>query len=374
MRAENKKASFLKWFLFPLIVFMGACNNSSNNPSEIGTPFWTPEVTNEWTVSRPEDNGINEGLLTQAYARASGLSHLKSLLVVKNGDLVAEGYFQGLNQNDMHDVRSVTKTVIATLTGIALEKGYLESLDQTIDSYFVEEYADLPPEKRAITIRHILTMTSGFMWDESDASDYTAWANSLDPIAFVLNRPLVSDPGQTFRYNSGTVHLLSVILTKATGLPTLDFANQVLFEPMGFGPLFWERLARGYYNGGAGLDLRPRDMAKLGKLFLDGGVWNGQEILGSAWIEQAMQPTRQSSGNYGPLSNIDYGFLWWLAEAGNTPLQLAWGWGGQFITTFPQNNLVVIATSNWNVDTLQANSQEVQNLELIVESILPAVQ
>ena len=355
-----------------LLLLAHCSHHDDNQDVNEESLVWIPRPSQEWSVATPESSNMDEDMLHQAYIQASQSPHMKSLLVIRYGNLVGESYFRDLEQDDIHDVMSVTKTIIAMLIGVAIEEGYLSGPEETIESYFVNQYPDLELEKWSITIGHLLTMTSGFEWNESSGTEYINWANSSDPIATVLNRPLVSVPGEHFTYNSGAVHLLSVILTKATGKETLDFAEEFLFRPLGFGHVYWEKLALGYYNGGSGLDIRPRDMAKLGKLLLDQGMWNGREILPPSWIQQAMHPSRQSSGTYGPLAQIDYGYLWWLAEARDNPIQLAWGWGGQFIATFPQKDLVVITTSDWNVDVTIANNQEVANLELMINHILPA--
>lgn len=353
-------------------VFLGNCQSGSQT-EEDQTPAWLPEASSEWETATPQEVNIDQNRLNSTYQSAAELNHLKSLLVVRNGLLVGEAYYQGISSTQNHDVRSVTKTVMGLLVGKAIELNIIASIDSPIGPFFLDRLPDLSEEKQNITIGQLLTMTAGFQWDESSSSGYTDWATSADPIGFVLNRPLESEPGQTFRYNSGAVHLLSVILSAATDQSTLAFAQDHLFEPLGFSNLFWEQLAEGNYNGGAGLDLRPRDMAKLGVLLLNEGVWDGEQVINSSWIRQAAQPTRQTAGTYGPIQNINYGYLWWLGHAQSHDLQLAWGWGGQFIVTIPSLDLCLITTSNWQIGGSQANNQETANLNLLVNELLPGV-
>jgi len=358
--------------LFSVFIVAGCGNHNQNGNTDV-TLSWTPEASEEWPVATPEEMDVDRELLQKAYNDAAKRSYFQSLIVIRNGYLVGESYFQGTNSSQRAQVRSVTKTVMSLLVGKAIEEGFLEGIEEPIGPYFIEDFPDMGLDKQAITLGNLLTMTSGFQWDESSSNGYNQWESSSDPIGYVLKRPLIAVPGEKFTYNSGAVHLLSAIISKATEMSTLDYANKVLFVPMGFGQVSWNTLADGYANGGAGLLLRPRDMAKLGKMFLEGGRFNDSQIVNSQWIHLMRQPTRMSQVTYGPLTGIDYGLLWWLGSAGDEPIQLAWGWGGQFIATFPQKKLIIITTSNWRVQAGQADHQETENLNLMVHEILPAV-
>ncbi|MCB1053719.1 MAG: serine hydrolase, partial [Acidobacteria bacterium] len=322
-----------------VLLLVLSCSSSDSNNTEQNTPLvWEPQATGEWPVATPEAAGFDRALLMACFEKASSAG-LDSLSVYRNGALVGESYFHGFSAASPHHVRSVTKTVTALLIGIALERGDLESVDQPIGPFFADEAPNLSAEKAAITIHNLLTMTSGFEWDESSSSGYTDWANSANPITYVLNKPLAHPPGVSFTYNSGAVHLLAVILTKATGMDTLSYAQSHLWQPLGIETLRWEKLADGNYNGAAGLELRPRDMAKVASVLLAGGTWQGKPVVPATWVEGMGTPTRPGTVTFGALENINYGYLWWLGSGSGHPMQLGWGWGGQFIATFPDLDL-----------------------------------
>ncbi len=351
-----------------------SCSSSDSNSESDGQLTWVPQASNEWPVSTPESAGFDHDAFVAAFDQGSKTNGLESMCVVRNDALIGESYFSGISQSSVRHVRSVTKTVTALLVGIALEQGFLRDLDQAIGPFFAELVPDLAPEKSSLTIRHLLTMTSGFEWDESTATGYTSWANSSDPIRYVLDRPLTHDPGTTFTYNSGAVHLLSVVLTDATGQGIRPFAETNLFGPLGIDSFRWETLADGRHNGAAGLELRPRDMAKLGKMLLHLGRWDDQQIVPQEWVQQMKTRTRDSHGSYAAFDNIDYGFLWWLGSGSGDDMELAWGWGGQFIATFPSLDLIVVTTSRWSVDGNTANGQEEANINLIINRVLQAIR
>lgn len=359
-----------------LIWGLVSCSSSSSNPENqgAGEVSWEPQASNEWPVSTPEAAGFNHDAFVAAYEKAATTNGLESLCVVRNDALIGEAYFSGFTRSTVHHVRSVTKTVTAILIGIALEQGHLDNLDQPIGPFFAEMVPDLAPEKAAISIRHLLTMTAGFEWDESSSSGYNNWAGSSDPVRYVLDRSLANQPGSTFTYNSGAVHLLSVVLTDATGQDTRSYAQANLFGPLGIDSSRWETLADGRFNGAAGLELRPRDMAKIGKLLMQSGTWDDIQIVPQAWVQQMKIRTRDSHGSYGAFEDIDYGFLWWLGSGAGDEMQLAWGWGGQFIATFPSLDLIVITTSRWSVGATTADTQERANFDLIINQVHGAIQ
>lgn len=189
-----------------------------------------------------------------------------------------------------------------------------------------------------------------------------------------LEKPLVAAPGQQFNYNSGTSHLLSAILTQATGMSTKAFADQYLFEPLGIRNISWERVSGDFDNGGAGLELDARDMVKFGFLYLQNGRSGQQQIVPAEWITRAWTQKRTLGFAFGPLKSVHYGYLWWMEKGGSHDAYFAWGWGGQFVYCVPSLNLVVTTTSQWQLSAANASAQEVANLELIVNGVLPAVR
>ncbi|MGA9364180.1 MAG: serine hydrolase, partial [Bacteroidota bacterium] len=297
---------------------------------------------------------------------------LRSLVVSHNGTIMREAYFHGGGAEVTHDVRSVTKSVTALLVGIALEKGYMQSIDQPMGDFLHPMYPNMPQDKASITIRHLLRMSGGFLCNElAVPSEYNNWVNSANQVQYMLDRPLVAQPGQVFAYNSGALHLLSVIVSQATGRQTKDFAREYLFDPLEIGERNWEVDHQGYNNGAAGLEITPHDMVKIGELVLNRGEYGGKRVVSSEWIDQ-MTRSQISTNNaqpYGP----GYGYCWWVGQNDGASYAFANGWGGQFIVVVPDANLVVVATNQWSgVATSVANDQWYGTINLIMTNILPA--
>ncbi len=320
-----------------------------------------------------EAQNIDSDLLTVAYLTARQTQGIKSLLVNRNDVLVSEEYFGDGGLDSLNHVRSVTKSVMSALIGIAIDKGFVQDVNRTLTELLSSVVDSLDEAKGQITIQHLLTMTSGFQWDEmNNVTEYNNWVLSDDQIKYILNRPLVDTPGQRFNYNTAASHLLSVILTEATGMSTLDFAKQYLFTPLGIESVAWGRFEQGYYNGGADLQLRPQDMIKLGRLYLEQGIYNSSQIIPSEWIANTTQ-VQISTNNAVPFGP-NYGYLWWMGRENNHDLYFANGYGGQFIVNVPDLNLVVVATSEWRSLGGRAGEQWYNVLNLIMSMVLPAVR
>ncbi len=323
----------------------------------------------------PTVAGFDAGALAAAVAKAESTERLLSLVVLRHGRLVSESYFRGNNRDALNDVRSVTKSVVGALVGIAIEEGDVDGLDQTIGELLATSSISLTAEQEAIKVRDLLTMTSGFEWDESTTSGYNDWVTSPDPLRYVLDRPLAHPPGSTFTYNSAAVHLLGVVLEEATGTPLPTFAEQHLFAPLGITDVAWEQIAVNRVNGGAGIDLRPRDLAKFGQLMLQDGISGSTAVLPSGWVMQLTTPQFAWRTRYGPLLNMSYGSLWWTEDAGpNQRAFLAWGYGGQFIYVVPGQDLVMVATTDWRGVGSSSDSVARGALELLVSDVVAAAR
>ncbi len=330
--------------------------------------IFTAAACSKDTVTEPI---IDSPILEEAFRQAEQISGLKSLVVSKDGDIVKERYWKSGGANKPHDVRSVTKSIMGILIGIAIDKGFIKSPDQTIGEFISPLVTGITAEKAGIKIRHLLTMSSGFSGNELiNAAEYNDWINSSNQVQWIINKNLVASPGQKFNYNSAALHLLSVILTRAANLETQDFAKKYLFDPLGVTGFYWERDKQNYYNGAAGLNITPRDMIKIGQLILNRGEYNSQRIVSPDWIDQtiARQISTNNSQPYGP----DYGFCFWIGKNGKGDYAFANGWGGQFIVIVPKLNLVVAAANNWNgVPVYEANNNWNNTIRLIMESIVP---
>jgi CubicO group peptidase (beta-lactamase class C family) len=313
---------------------------------------------------------MDEAALSGAADDAAAIGRLRSLLVARRGKLVLERYYGGADRESPADVRSVTKSVVSTLVGIALERGELVGLDQPVANVLDGAGIVLTGRQRDITLRHLLSMTAGFEWDESGASGndtmlYNEWVLSGDPVGFLLERPLADPPGTRFEYNSAAVHLLGVVLEEATGSTLPAYADRVLFGPLGIGDARWEPLGGGRVNGGSGLDLRPRDLARFGQLMLQDG-WSGEHsVVPAPWVREATTRRFEWTVAAGPLASLSYGYLWWVDTERDA--FLAWGFGGQFIYVSPALEVVVVATTEWR------RSGEVGGPEVLAEEVLGVI-
>lgn len=334
-------------------------------------PAGSIDVSEPWVEVDPEAVGIDGPALAAAGDEASAIDRLRSLLVVRDGMLAYERYYHGWTADTLADVRSVTKSVVSTLVGLALQDGVLKSLDEPITSYLHSPEFPVRPGHGAITIRHLLTMTGGFDWDEENTDIYSDWVRSSDQVAFVLNRAIATEPGSTFRYNSGAVHLLGVLLEKATGMGLEAYADRKLFGPMGITRRVWEPATQGYVNGGAGLDLTPRDMARLGQLFLQKGWSDGRVVIPGPWVDEATVRRFSWSIPAGPIQHVTYGYLWWIDV--DRGAFFAWGHGGQFVYVVPALDLVVVTTTEWRglSQDIGADALHALVLGLIVDGVLP---
>lgn len=272
-----------------------------------------------------------------ALAQAASLPRLRSLLVSVDGDLRVERYFGGASAARATNIKSASKSIIATLVGIAIERGRIPSVREPIGRYFPEHLAG-DPLKRAITIEDLLTMRSGL--ETTSNRNYGRWVQSPNWVRHVLARPLVDTPGGRMIYSTGSTHLLSAIVTKAAGMSTFAFARAALAEPLGFtlGP--WTRDPQGIYLGGNEMAMRPLDMVRVGELYLNGGRHAGRQVVSEDWVRASIEPRTVSRR-----SDREYGYGWWIRTLADHPVSYAWGYGGQFIFIVPSVRAVIVVTS-----------------------------
>jgi len=302
-----------------------------------------------WTVSTPEAEGPDPMLVARLFYFAQRVQTIKALLVIRNGHLIAEGYFNGGGPNQSTKVQSVAKSYVSALVGIALDQGYIQSLDQKMLDFFPELEGQIrDPRKRQITIRQLLEMRAGYPWEESSKELFDVLYRGFKP-SDIVDIPLVRDPGTGFDYSNLSPHILSIIVTRATGMDVLDFAQQVLTEPIGSELTHWTACWEGYRCGHAEIFLPAREMAKFGLLYLNDGVWNGDQVIPASWVQASLRSYSQDAWYYRIGKNYDdvgYGFLWWSAVAGDQPFNFAWGHGGQQITLVKEHHLVIVVKSD----------------------------
>jgi CubicO group peptidase (beta-lactamase class C family) len=290
-------------------------------------------------MSSPQEQGMDAGPLNEmmAFIDAQAIN-LHGIVVIRHGTIVAERYYGGFSEATRAEVYSVTKSFVSTLIGIALDRGMLESIDQPVLGFFPDRpFENVDERKQAMTIRNLLTMTSGLEWDESDAT-YMQMAGSPDWPKYILDKPMAFHPGSQFEYSSGASHLLSAIVQTSSGMNTIDFARANLFEPLGITGAQWIADSGGIPIGGWGLQLTPREMAKLGFLFLHRGQWDGRQIVSSDWVNAATKKQVQADNGLG------YGYQWWINLGDGTYMAL--GRYGQAIYVNPGLDLVVVITAH----------------------------
>jgi len=351
---------------------IAACSGDATGP---GPPSITEPVdlAAEWTVSSPDQEQIDGAGLDAALSDGSAIPGLRSIIVVRHGHLVAERYFAGVRADSLYALRSVTKSVISLLVGIAIQRGDIRSTDQPLSELFHPPLPALDAAHGAITVGNLLTMRGGFEWDEAaNVAEYNNWVLAPDQVEYVLARPLVAPPGTRFTYNSAAVHLLSAALELNAG-GTAAFADRHLLGPLGIHSRDWEVDNRGIPNGGAGLYLRPRDLAKLGQLVLQRGRSGSAQVVPAAWIDQATRRLGGTVGQLGALGGLGYGNLWWLGSAGGNEVVLGWGYGGQLMYIVPGLDLVVLTTARWQGIGGAVGEQTAAIANLIVNRITPAV-
>ena len=271
-------------------------------------------------------------------AQARSLPRLRSLLVSTGGALVEEHYFHGAARDRTANLKSASKTLLSVLVGIAIDRGHLAGVEQPIADFFPAELGEADAVRRSITIGDLLSMRSGL--ETTSNRNYGRWVASGNWVRHVLTRPLVDRPGGRMIYSTGSTHLLSAILTRATGMSTLEFGRRYLARPLGIQLPAWVRDPQGVYLGGNEMALTPRAMLAVGDLYRRGGSTDGLELVSPGWIEASWTPRTVSR-----YSRRQYGYGWWMRTLAGYRTYYAWGYGGQFIFVIPALDSVVVATS-----------------------------
>ncbi len=357
--------------------------------------------TEGWKRSTPEAQAVDVGLLAALDAEFEAGKHgyIDSMLVIRNGFLIFENtykqdydkLFEGRDprrgqynyydpewhpyyeRGPLHTMQSVSKSVTSALIGIAIERGEIPGVEVTVAGYFDDYKApDVDPQWAAVTLRDLLTMTAGIAWDE-DTVPYTDPANSCaameasdDWIRYVMQQPMAEEPGSTYVYNSGVTVLLGHILWKATGLHADAYAGQHLYPALGIESHYWKTTPTGHTDTEGGLYLEPTDLAKIGYLYQNDGVWEGKRLLPEGWVVASTRPQVRTDWN-----DFMYGFQWWLLPYEGGEQSYAWagiGYGGQRLLVVPEYDLVAVFTG-WNIYDIPALSPE-----LALDRLLDAVR
>jgi CubicO group peptidase (beta-lactamase class C family) len=307
--------------------------------------------TGGWRYSTPEEHGMNNDTLNEMMDTIEENNYpIYSVLIIKDGYAIFEEYPQEYHPASyLKLLHSVTKSFTSTLIGIAIEQGFINGVNETVLSFFPEYDIENPSTRKdSMIIEDLLTMTAGLDWDEwsfpyefGSGNTLMEMMESSDSVQYVLNRPMSDDPGEHWVYNGGASVLLGAIVQQVSNQSTLSFAQDHLFEPLGFGLSVWYDLPGGWCNAHGGLSLCTRDLAKLGFLYLNNGIWNDTQILPSDYVSNATEPIDLAN----PLgANFGYGWHWWTRS--DLGIYFAFGRHGQKIMVAPEHDLVVVFTAN----------------------------
>jgi CubicO group peptidase (beta-lactamase class C family) len=327
----------------PILVLLAGC--VADAPYKFPAEPAPQQLPDGWEIAAPEASGVNRSDLDNVYSRLLSereYFNVKSLLLVKDGKLVFEACVRDPGDRDHYThIQSVTKSVTSLVFGIVRSDGFFPSLDQTLYSIIPEKFPD-DKAKRTITLRHLLTMTSGLLLDNDDFSIELIVEKPADPVRYFLNKPLYANPGDRFYYRDVDPQLVSSALQKVTAKTEEHWARERLFTQLGIRDYHWQSDHTGTTAGAHALHLRPRDMAKIGQMVLDHGRWKGIQIVDSAWI--ALSTRKQVDvGVQDPPLNYEYGYYWWIHP--RRQAISAWGHGGNFIFILPGKNMVLVMTS-----------------------------
>ena len=287
-----------------------------------------------------ETTGLDPERLAATLAAADTLDRLRALVVARDGEVLAERYWGGYAFDEPANIKSASKSVLSALAGRAIAEGVFSGVDQTVAPIFAAEIPDgADPRVREITVGDLVSMRAGL--ESTSGPRYGAWAVSPNPVRYALSRPFVAEPGGRMVYSTGTSHLLSTALTRASGRTTLDLARDWLGEPLGVAVPPWSRDPQGVYYGGNEMSLSPRAMLRFGEAYRQGGVYDGERVVPEAWVRQSWEPWGRSR-----YSGFAYGYGWWIKETRGHGVYFAWGYGGQMVFVVPSLGLTAVMLSD----------------------------
>lgn len=322
-------------------------NNLINetNTLVVNMPKEQEEQAWEWQYDSLENHNINASAITSVHNIINSYP-INAEVIVKDGVIVDEYYKDGYDQNSLFTLQSTSKSVISALIGIAIDKGYIPSVNEPISTYFPQILDSGSEYKSQITIWNLLTHTTGL--NASDTANWDEWLASDNWVDYVLERPATSRPDTVFSYFTGNTHLLSAIIQQATGKTAYEFGKEYLFDPLDMDSVQCSTDPQGISDGGNGFAMNIYDMAKFGELYINNGNWNGEQIISEQWVKDSttLQFDRLSG-------SADYGYQWWVRTFGenNYPAYFAQGHYGQYIFVVPDLNLVVAITSHYEGST-----------------------
>lgn len=339
----------------------------------------------DWSLSKPIKEGVNDRKIQAAILAAASIPDLRSVIIAKNGKIIAEEYYSRKEDLRPQHIQSITKSITSLLIGIAIDKGFIPSEKERIEGYFPEYFARHDGlRKKTITIEQLLTMTSGLNFVDNPAwskykdskswHDAAAWINYWYEDNFLdqaLHVDMVeSDDEVIVLYNTPSSNLLTTILTRSTNMTSKEFADKYLFGPLGINNYFWLHDSNYNYVGGHTIFMRPRDLARVGQMILNGGSFQGQQLVSMQWLEKSFD---SSVTKFVQTDNgeqvFDYGYLWYTGAHHGYNYQFAWGFGGQFLFLVPEANTLIVTTAFPDTDGLT----HWEKSQKIIEGILLTV-
>lgn len=361
-------------------------------------PYKIPtERPDGWQIASADSVGVDSNRLAELThaMRAWPELGVHAILIERNGRLIYEEYFDGFDERwgqslgrvsmtaeSKHDLRSITKSVVSALVGIAHGEGKIPSLDEPIVKWF-PEYPELnTPDRRRVTLAHALSMTSGFDWNEDipyndPRNDEIRMTRDPQPLQYALARPFAQDPGSDFKYNGGLTQVVAAVLVRATKSSLQEYARTKLFEPLGITDVEWVGDLAGMPAAASGLRLRARDLAKIGSLYLNRGKWNGKQVIPSSWIELSTRRQFRFRPRTGADagSEFGYGYFWWYScypsAKGLIEARTAVGNGQQRLFVLPTGNMVVTIFAGRYNDFTTGNTL---GRRILLEHVIPAVK
>ncbi len=370
------------------LALLCACDEEPTGLDGSSYQYAQPVETDDgWATTSLSDAGLRKAEIGEAVERIKlgRYERVHGLLIVRDGKLAVEEYFRGqiyvnagnrfgptveFDRDRIHNLASVTKSVTSALTGLAIEQGFIDSVNDSIHLYLPDLADFMQDQKKRILVKHLLTMTSGWTWSENTdmvpSNDMYQFNVQPNPLLFLVNKGMAAEPGDSWVYNGGAVTLLGKVIENASGMGLEAFSKRYLFEPLGITDFQWPYIKPNLVAAHGDLKLRPRDMAKIGQLYLDGGLWQGRRLLSEEWVNKSVE--RSIAFQDGHL--LGYAYLWWLRRypmgAGEVDAFFASGWGGQRIIVMPELDMVVVLTGG--------NYESPEPVDEIMERhVIPAV-
>ena len=326
-----------------IITLVSGCSQpiATEPPITISNPdtYWP---TQGWRSSTPEEQGMDSTMLVEMMETVQHEGYnIDSISVIRNGYLVLDAVVHPFKNDTKHIIHSCTKSIVSALIGISIEQGYIDGINTPVLELFPNrEVSNTDTNKESMTLENLLTMTTGYQCRDSYLyrwSGLNQMRESADWVQFILDLPMSEVPGTKFEYCNSASFLLSALITETTGVSALEYAEEHLFGPLGITDVNWPANPQGINIGWGELRMLPHDMAKIGYLYLQGGQWDGQQIVPEQWIEDSTRKTISATLEDG------YGYQWWIDDSGT---YMALGYAGQFIFVVPEQELVVIFTSD----------------------------